>query len=145
MLNLLESMKLTGESFGQGHTSPEVQYLIQRIETADPNTETNEDNLWEQWGHTQFASWRASLTSWEAIGSPGTARRLLASIVKTAKVSQRLCELSGKQSRAASCLASCYLQEAGCILWDLWKKSGGVWLCSHVYYSFLTLLHDVAN
>ncbi len=113
------------ESFGHGTTTPEVESLIHRIETADPNGETNEDNLRAQWGHSQFANWRAPLTSWEAVGSPEIARRLFAAIIKTANISRQLRKLDGEPSPAV-CLADCYLREAGQVLWDLWKKAGGV-------------------
>ena len=141
ILDLLASMQLA-ESFGHGAATPEVEQLIQRVETADPNAETDEDNLGAQWGHTQLTNWRVPLTLWEAIGSPEIARRLLAAIIKTAKVSQQLCKLDGEPP--ATCLADCYLREAGEILWDLWKKSVGVSQpFSHIL--FLTFLRNVAN
>ena len=124
------------ESFGHGATTSEVKLLIHRIETADPNGETNEDNLGAQWGHAQFANWRAHLTLWEAVGSPEIARRLLAAIIKTVNVSRQLRKLNGEPSPGA-CLAECYLREVGQVLWDLWKKSGGV---SHSRHSHVLLV-----
>ena len=104
--------------------APEVELLICRIESADPNVEADEDNLGPQWGHKQFAGWKTLLQSWDAIGSPETARRLIAGVIKTARVSRQLCRLMGDVP--AACLADCYLREMGEVLWDLWKKSGGV-------------------
>ena len=69
MINLLKSME-GHPSFGGGVTAPGVALLIHQIESADLNTETNEDNLDAQWGHMQFKNWCAPLTSWEAIRSP---------------------------------------------------------------------------
>lgn len=114
----------TSRSFGGGATAPDVESLICRIESADPNTETDEDNLGSQWGHKQFANWKTPLRSWNAIGSPETACRLIAAVIKTAKVSRQLCQLAG--GSPAGCLADCYLQEMGEVLWDLWKKSDAV-------------------
>ena len=129
-INLLKSME-GHPSFGGGVTSPDVELLINQIESADPNTETNEDNLGVQWGHEQFKNWRAPLTSWAAIGYPGMARRLIAAMVKTAKVSRQLCQLKGEMP-PNTCLADCYLQEAGELLWDLWVKANGVSLSHYI-------------
>jgi hypothetical protein len=131
------------ESVGRGVTTPDVEFLIHRIETADPNDETNEDNLGAQWGHAQFANWRVPLTSWEAVGSPGIARRMLAAIIKTANVSRQLCKLNGESSSA--CLADCYLREAGQVLWGLWKKSGGVSHSLPFSCTLTSFLRNVAN
>lgn len=123
IVNLLKLMMLD-TTFGGGITAPDVESLICRIESADPNSENDEDNLGSQWGHKQFTNWRTPLQSWGVIGSPKTARCLIAAVIKTAKVSRQLCQLEG--GMPAGCLADCYLREVGEVLWDLWKKSDAV-------------------
>ena len=108
-----------------------VKLFLEQIESANPNSgEFDEDDLGISWGHQQFRGWQAKLNSWEAIGSPGNARRLIAAIIKTSCVACQLCHELEMQNRSMSTptlyLSDSYLWEIAEHLWDLWKGAGGV-------------------
>jgi hypothetical protein len=105
-----------------GIPSADILQFIDRIELADPSAEDNEDNMNLSWGHSQFTSGGLScsavLVSWSAVGNVGTAFRLLAAAVKTAKVARQLCFTQGI---LGSCLADAYIQNIVELLWNCWN------------------------
>jgi hypothetical protein len=107
-----------------GIPSADILQFINRIELADPSAEDNEDNMNLSWGHSQFTSGgltcSAVLVSWSAVGNIGTAFRLLAAAVKTAKVARQLCFSQGI-SDTGSCLADAYIQNIIELLWKCWN------------------------
>ena len=119
-------------NFGSGSSTAEVDEFIDSIEKAEPNAcDYDEDDLGVSWGHRQLCGWHAILTSWVAIGSPGTACQLIASILKTCVVACKLCrdEEAVQQSKgedSLNYLSDMYLQEIMSHLWGLWKSGGGV-------------------
>lgn len=107
-----------------GIPSADVLHFIDRIEYADPSAEDNEDNMDLSWGHTQFTSGSLTcssvLVSWPAVGNVGTAFRLLAAAVKTAKVARQLCFTKGI-SNTGTYLADAYIQNIIELLWTCWN------------------------
>jgi hypothetical protein len=109
-----------------------VLQFIETIESADPNSGGfEEDDLGVSWGHNQFRGWRDQLSSWQAIGTPDTAYRLIASILQTCSVARELCKKEEAARRkndqdALRYLSDSYLQEITEHLWHLWTTAGGV-------------------
>ncbi len=105
-----------------GIPSANILQFINQIELADPSAEDNEDNMNVSWGHSQFTSGGLScstvLVSWSAVDNVGTAFRLLAAAVKTAKVARQLCFTQGI---SGSCLADSYIQNIIELLWICWN------------------------
>jgi hypothetical protein len=83
--------------FRSSSPSVELKVFLDRIEKADPNDTTiDEDNKGVGWGHLQFTG--GSLTcssvmkSWEDIGNTATAQQLIAAAIRTCKVARYMCE-----------------------------------------------------
>ena len=75
----------------------------------------------------QSASIRSVLASWDCVGSTKTARRLIATAIKTCKIVHIFCHQRNIQ--ASSYLSDAYLQEVVERIWTLWKQ-GGVHHCT---------------
>jgi hypothetical protein len=122
-LNLLQELNHE-YSKHNGIPSANILQFIDRIELADPSAEDNEDNMNVSWGHTQFTSGGLTcssvLVSWSAVGNVGTAFRLLAAAVKTAKVARQLCFTQGISEKRAY-LADAYIQNIIELLWNCWN------------------------
>ena len=119
-------------NFGSSSSTAEVDQFIDSVDMAKPNLiNYEEDDLDVSWGHKQFRGWRAILPSWAAIRTPGTACRLIASLLKTCIVAHELCR--DEEADRLSCgkdgltyLSDAYLQEITSHLWGLWRSAGGV-------------------
>ena len=97
---LLKAMKAQSLASFAESPSPDVIAFIQRIETADPNSDVfDEDNLGSSWGHSQFTSGsitcKSVVDSWSSIGNIATACRLIAAVIKTCNVARHLCHIDG--------------------------------------------------
>jgi len=108
-----------------------VKHFIDGIESADPlSSDFDEDDLGVSWGHRQFQGWNATISSWEAIGSPQGACRLIAAILKTCRVARELCRdleaINKAEGKTTSYLSDMYLEQITEHLWDLWIVAGGV-------------------
>ncbi|KAF8345702.1 hypothetical protein F5887DRAFT_1074116 [Amanita rubescens] len=68
-----------------------VKGFLQVLETANPNSGSfDEDNMGTNWGHAQFSNrWSRVLQTWEDVGSPEVARRLIAAMIKTAQRNEK--------------------------------------------------------
>lgn len=104
--------------------------FLQRIETADHmafEDPDNEDNTNESWGHYQFTAGSLTCTrvisSWDRIGSPANACKLIAAALTTCQVARWLCKDRKPQP---SFLSDNYLTEIINLLWSSWKSAGGV-------------------
>ncbi|KAM6497536.1 hypothetical protein JOM56_005639 [Amanita muscaria] len=133
-IDLVKSLDL--DSTVCGSTIAEsVESFIRGVELADPRSqEYEEDDLGASWGHYQFRGWREMLPTWQAIGPPENARRLIAAILKTCTVARALChdlEMSERKigSLTISYLSDNYLEQITEWLWELWKQAGGVSIC----------------
>ncbi|KAM6489707.1 hypothetical protein JOM56_014730 [Amanita muscaria] len=129
-IDLVKSLDL--DSTVCGSTIAEsVESFIRGVELADPRSqEYEEDDLGASWGHYQFRGWREMLPTWQAIGPPENACRLIAAILKTCTVACALChdlEMSERKigSLTISYLSDNYLEQITEWLWELWKQAGG--------------------
>jgi hypothetical protein len=121
-LFLLDAM-IANPSFGNDEPSQGVVSLIDRIETADPNSpEFDEDDLGTSWGHAQFKEWRVPLVSWSSIGNDA-ACCLIASFIRTCRVSRHLVTSTGQSTKGKSFLSDGYLDNLTDLLWELRQKA----------------------
>ncbi|KAI0062595.1 hypothetical protein BV25DRAFT_1838394 [Artomyces pyxidatus] len=125
---LLISMQ-DNPSFKSGPSSADVQALLERIEHADPNAcDLDEDDSNASWGHSQFTGGSLTctsvLTSWENIGSTGTARRFIAAALKTCKIARHLC--FARKITTSTYLSDSYLEKIIELIWAAWKEAGGI-------------------
>ncbi|KAF8881061.1 hypothetical protein CPB84DRAFT_1792155 [Gymnopilus junonius] len=123
--DLLNSMKAC-PNFRPCETSADMTTFLERIEKADPNDTTiNEDNKGVSWGHYQFTAGSMTcssvMKSWY-IGSTTTACKLIAAAICTCKVARYVCEKL--QVTTASYISDTYLERVIETLWDLWKQAG---------------------
>lgn len=128
--DLISSMELD-PMFSNVAMAETVMHFINGIESADPHSsDFDEDDLGVSWGHRQFQGWNPTLSSWEAIGSPENACRLIAAVIKTCRVARELCQdlEANNQAKGStnSYLGDMYLEQITEHLWDLWKAAGGV-------------------
>ncbi|KAF9522526.1 hypothetical protein CPB83DRAFT_840408 [Crepidotus variabilis] len=113
-------------NFQDGTPSKNVIDLITRMETADPNASTvDEDNTNASWGHLLYTGgnliWRNVLTDWEAIGNCATVARLLAAALRTCKIARHLC--FERRVDAPSFLSDIYLEQIVEKIWSLWTDA----------------------
>ncbi|KDQ48992.1 hypothetical protein JAAARDRAFT_144101, partial [Jaapia argillacea MUCL 33604] len=121
---LLEAIQRAPD-FATGLPSPEFTTLVECIEQADPNIPgISKDETNAGWGHQQFKGWKSALPSWNSVGSPLNAQRLVAAIVKTCQVARHLCQ--HRDITGVLYLGDMYLMNVTEHLWELWKASGGV-------------------
>lgn len=114
--------------FTTGAPSPEFLQLLERVENADPNAfKDDEDNLGSSWGHHQFTAGSLTLTSvilsWASVGSPSYACRLIAAAITTTHVARWLCR---NDPHISFFLSDNYMAKAGELLWECWRRAGGV-------------------
>jgi len=110
-----------------------VKGFLQVLETANPNSGSfDEDNMGTNWGHAQFSNrWSRVLQTWEDVGSPEVARRLIAAMIKTAQVARTLCcdeEAARRQKNIPplTYLSDTYISLITDRLWELWTKASGI-------------------
>lgn len=140
--DLLQSIKQTPH-FQTGNPSANVLALLDRLETADPNSpEIQEDDANANWGHHQFAgsslTISTALESWASIGTTAVACRLIAASIKTCKVARYVC--LKRQIKASSYLSDAYLENLLERLWSLWQQAGAVCF----FFVLLALLISLA-
>lgn len=110
--------------------------FLQRIEAAVPAPTDGEDDTCQSWGHSLFTSGGLTCTSvldtWESVGSPSFALRLLAAALTTCRISRWLCVEAKLNVSPGSYLSDSFLNEICTLLWAAWKSAGGV---SHIILS----------
>ena len=104
--------------------SPNMTAFLKRIESADPNDDSiDDDEKGISWGHYQFTAGNMQcstvITSWKAVGNTKVACRLIAAAVRTSMVAKYICK---KQRLPTNSLLSYnYVEkviEALCTVWD---------------------------
>jgi hypothetical protein len=116
--NLLKSLE---DDPSPQTVQPSVRVLdfLKRIETADPNSCSSDDDNNECWGHYQYTSGDMQcstvLRDWDQIGVT-TALRFLAAAIKTCRVARHLCFNRGL--KPTSYLSDVYLQNMVELLWE---------------------------
>ncbi|KAG2010409.1 hypothetical protein CC2G_013238 [Coprinopsis cinerea AmutBmut pab1-1] len=119
---LQQMSSATASSSADSEPSASLLTLIQRIETADPNDPSlEEDDTNESWGHRQFTAGDlqlgTALGSWGDVGSVNTASRLIAATIRMCRVARYLC--TQRQIIANSFVCDAYLDRVVETLWNI--------------------------
>lgn len=127
-MDLLEALMANPTFTTSAEPSPDFLQFLQRIETADPEAFTeDEDNTGSCWGHYQFTAGSLTCTrvisSWASVGSPFYACKLIAAALTTCHVARWLCRDIHPQP---SFLSDDYLVKVTELLWECWRSAGGV-------------------
>ena len=110
--------------FSYGEPSANMMAFLRRIESADPNDNSIDDEeKGVSWGHYQFTAGNMQcstvVTSWKAVGNTKIACRLIAATVRTSMVAKYICEK--QRLPTTSLLSYIYVEkviEALCTVWD---------------------------
>ena len=83
--------------FSCGEPSPNMTAFLKRIESADPNDDSiDDDEKGVSWGHYQFTAgnmqYSTVITSWKAVGNTKIACWLIAAAVRTSMVAKYICK-----------------------------------------------------
>jgi hypothetical protein len=111
--------------FSRGEPSPDMTAFLKRIESADPNDDSiDDDEKGVSWGHYQFTAGNMQcstvITSWKAVGNTKIACRLIAAAVKTSMVAKYICK---KQRLPTTALLSyIYVEKVIEVLCSVWDK-----------------------
>jgi hypothetical protein len=132
----------TEPSFKQGEPSHNLLALLERVQSADPNSlDIDEDNMGESWGHYQFTGGNlnlaSSLTTWQDVGSIAIAFKLVAAALKTCQEARLICANAGV-TLTKGFLSDVYLEKTLNALKTCWVGAGGV---RDMYSFFLSLIY----
>ncbi|KAM6496548.1 hypothetical protein JOM56_007021 [Amanita muscaria] len=138
---LMDAFELN-PTFGNNEMSEDVKGFLCRLETADPNDPSiDDDEKGLAWGHCQFTAnpvpWRSVFASWGSIGKPANACLVIAAAMRTCSVARHV-YYQGSEASEASFTADMYLQELTELILEVWISADGV--CNHLFRHVLTEL-----
>lgn len=125
--DLLAALQAFPDSLVNSPSDTFTEYLA-RIENDVPSLEAfGEDNMGEGWGHKQFSGGALTLTSvidsWQSVGSPANACRILAAAIRICRVARFLC---ADRTPQPCYVADSYLNNLIKSLWTCWRAADGV-------------------
>ncbi|KAM6497289.1 hypothetical protein JOM56_007762 [Amanita muscaria] len=138
---LMDAFELN-PTFGNNEMSEDVKGFLCRLETADPNDPSiDDDEKGLAWGHCQFTAnpvpWRSVFASWGSIRKPANACLVIAAAMRTCSVARHV-YYQGSEASEASFTADAYLQELTELILEVWISADGV--CNHLFRHVLTEL-----
>ncbi|KAM6493182.1 hypothetical protein JOM56_011316 [Amanita muscaria] len=124
---LMDAFELN-PTFGNNEMSEDVKGFLCRLETADPNDPSiDDDEKGLAWGHCQFTAnpvpWRSVFASWGSIGKPANACLVIAAAMRTCSVARH--DYQGSEASEASFTADAYLQELTELILEVWISADG--------------------